>query len=119
VRTQFAASIDYALETVGSFAARRAGEGTLMVVLGDHEPATFVSEMEESFDVPVHLIGSPDLVAHAAAWGWTPGLLPAPDAPVWPMAAFRDRFLAAFTPGAPDPAPGGIGTQASPEDRSG
>ena len=28
-------------------------------------------------------------------------MLPAPDAPVWPMSAFRDRFLAAFAAGPP------------------
>ena len=32
------------------------------------------------------------------AWGWQPGLRPAPDAPVWRMDAFRDRFLSAFGP---------------------
>jgi hypothetical protein len=32
----------------------------------------------------------------AAAWGWTAGLRPAPDAPVWPMNESRDRFLATF-----------------------
>ena len=31
-----------------------------------------------------------------AGWGWQDGLLPSPQAPVWPMAAFRDRFLTAF-----------------------
>jgi hypothetical protein len=33
-----------------------------------------------------------------SGWGWQPGMLPAPAAPVWPMAAFRDRFLTAFGP---------------------
>jgi hypothetical protein len=31
-----------------------------------------------------------------SSWGWQPGLRPAADAPVWPMDAFRDRFLDAF-----------------------
>jgi hypothetical protein len=29
-------------------------------------------------------------------WHWDAGLMPVPDAPVWRMDAFRDRFLAAF-----------------------
>jgi hypothetical protein len=29
-------------------------------------------------------------------WGWEPGLRPSPDAPVWRMDRFRDRFLAAY-----------------------
>jgi hypothetical protein len=32
-----------------------------------------------------------------ASWKWQDGLLPSPTAPVWPMDAFRDRFLAAFS----------------------
>jgi len=31
-----------------------------------------------------------------AGWGWQDGLRPSPRAPVWPMNAFRDRFLTAF-----------------------
>jgi len=31
-----------------------------------------------------------------SGWGWNPGLRPDPNAPVWQMSAFRDRFLTAF-----------------------
>jgi len=31
-----------------------------------------------------------------AGWGWSDGLRPSPQAPVWPMSSFRDRFLPAF-----------------------
>jgi hypothetical protein len=31
-------------------------------------------------------------------WAWDDGLRPEPDAPVWPMDDFRDRFLEAYTP---------------------
>jgi hypothetical protein len=31
-----------------------------------------------------------------ASWGWTDGLRPGPQAPVWKMDAFRDKFLTAF-----------------------
>ena len=34
-------------------------------------------------------------------WGWQPGMQPGPDAPVWPMDDFRDRFLAAYGPHPP------------------
>ena len=67
-------------------------------MLGDHQPAAFVSEDPVSHDVPVHLIGAPETLARLDGWGWTPGLIPAADAPVWGMDAFRDRFLAAFGP---------------------
>ena len=31
-----------------------------------------------------------------AGWSWQEGMLPGRQAPVWSMAAFRDRFLTAF-----------------------
>jgi hypothetical protein len=31
-----------------------------------------------------------------STWGWQDGLKPGPQAPVWRMDAFRDRFLSAF-----------------------
>ncbi len=107
VRDQFRLAVDYALQVVGSYAERHArmaretggaahGPAPLMVVLGDHEPAPFVSGVD-GFDVPVHIIGPPELVARIDDWGWEPGLLPSPDAPVWRIDAFRDRFMAAFS----------------------
>ena len=65
------------------------------MLLGDHPPAPFVAE-HAGHDVPVHVIGAPATLGRLDGWGWTPGLVPAPDAPVWRMDAFRDRFLAAF-----------------------
>jgi hypothetical protein len=31
-----------------------------------------------------------------SGWGWQDGLHPSPQAPVWPMDTFRDKFLAAY-----------------------
>jgi hypothetical protein len=100
VRDQYRLAIDYSLRTVAQYALRQAGDPPLMVILGDHQPARFVSQ-SDSFDVPVHVVGPPDLIARLDGWAWSDGLVPAPDAPVWRMDAFRDRFLAAF--GAPAP----------------
>ncbi len=96
VRDQFRKAVDYSLQVVGSYAERHAADPPLMIVLGDHEPAPFVSQVA-GFDVPIHLIGPPELLALIDDWGWHDGLLPGPDAPVWRMDAFRDRFLAAFS----------------------
>jgi hypothetical protein len=40
----------------------------------------------------------PAVLHRIAGWGWQAGLNPGPAAPVWPMHAFRDRFLTAFGP---------------------
>lgn len=98
VRDQYRRAIDYSLRALAAFVARPSARPRLLVVLGDHQPAAFVSGDPEGRDVPVHVIGPPALLARLDGWGWTPGMIPAADAPVWPMAAFRDRFLAAFGP---------------------
>jgi hypothetical protein len=96
VREQYRLSIDYSLRTVFAYAALHAGNPPLMLVLGDHQAAGFVA-MDERRDVPVHLIGPPELVAKAAAWGWTPGLVPGDDVPVRPMDEMRDLFIRTFS----------------------
>ena len=96
VRDQYRQSIDYALRAVLGHAARQTGALPLIVVLGDHQPAPFVA-LGESRDVPVHVIGPPDLVARTHGWGWTEGLVPDPGLPAWPMEDFRDGFLEAFS----------------------
>jgi hypothetical protein len=102
VRDQYRQSIDYSLRAAFGHAARLTGELPLIILLGDHQPAPFVS-LSESRDVPIHVIGPPDLVALIDGWGWTPGLAPDPALPAWPMEAFRDRFLAAFSTAPPAP----------------
>jgi len=47
--------------------------------------------------VPISVIAhDPKVLDQIGGWGWQAGMLPSPQAPVWPMAAFRDRFLTAF-----------------------
>lgn len=100
VRDQYRLSITYALETVVDYAARHAEDPPLMIVLGDHQAASFIA-LDGRSDVPVHLIGPPDLLAHVADWGWTRGMIPAANAPVLPMEVMRDLLLEAFSTAAP------------------
>ena len=95
IRDQYRQAIAYSLTVLLDWAARQGPDGPLIVILGDHPPVAFVNQIG-SHDVPMHLIGPPGVLAAVQGWGWTPGLIPAPDAPVWPMEGFRDRFLAAF-----------------------
>ena len=69
----------------------------VLVVLGDHQPARIVSGPAADRDVPVTVISKDPAVFDAiASWGWDAGVHPSPDAPVWRMDVFRDRFLEAF-----------------------
>ncbi len=97
VRDQYRLSVDYALQAVFSFAARQGGDDApLIIILGDHPPAPFVSQIEGR-DVPIHMIGPPALLARLDGWGAPVGLAPDASAPVWAMEDFRNRFIAAFT----------------------
>ncbi len=92
VRDQFRLAVDYSLQTVGAWAARQAQDPPLMIVLGDHEPARFVSGVD-GFDVPVHVIGPPDLVDRFAMLGWSEGMIPEPETEPLRMDSLRDQFL--------------------------
>ena len=96
-RAGYARSIEYSLRTVVSFVRRYGDDDLVLVVLGDHQPATTVTGQGASHDVPISLIAhDPAVLDRIAGWGWQDGLRPGPQAPVWPMDAFRDRFLTAF-----------------------
>ena len=74
----------------------------VLVVLGDHQPATIVTGQGASHDVPITIIShDPAVMDRISPWGWQKGMRPSPDAPVWPMDAFRDRFLNAYGPHPP------------------
>jgi phosphatidylglycerophosphate synthase len=96
-RAAYGHSIEYSLSTLFSFVQRYGHDNLVLVVLGDHQPATLVTGQGASHDVPISVIAhDPKVMDQIAGWGWQDGVSPTPQAPVWPMAAFRDRFLTAF-----------------------
>jgi phosphatidylglycerophosphate synthase len=97
-RTAYGHSIEYSLKTIFSFVQRYGDDDLVLVVLGDHQPATLITGHDDpSHDVPISVIAhDPKVIDQIAGWSWENGLSPSPRAPVWPMAAFRDRFLTAF-----------------------
>jgi phosphatidylglycerophosphate synthase len=99
VREAYGQSIEYSLNTLVSFVERYGDKDLVFVVLGDHQPSTIVTGLSPdlSHDVPISVIAhDPAVLEQIAGWGWQDGLRPSPQAPVWPMDAFRDRFLSAF-----------------------
>jgi hypothetical protein len=96
-RKAYGRSIEYTMSTIVSFVRRYGDDKTVVVLLGDHQPATTVSGQGASRDVPISIIAhDPKVMEQVAGWGWHGGLHPGPRAPVWSMSAFRDRFLRAF-----------------------
>lgn len=99
VRAAYAGAVAYSLRAVVTYLETYADDDTVVVLLGDHQPATIVSGPDPGHDVPVTIIsGDPAVTDRVSGWGWDAGLRPSDDAPVRRMDTFRDAFLAAFGP---------------------
>lgn len=102
VRDAYAESIRYSLDALFTFVQTYGDDNLVLIVLGDHQPATIVSGRGASHDVPISIIArDPAVLDRTAGWGWQDGMTPDPHAPVWRMDAFRDRFLSAYGPQPP------------------
>ena len=103
VRRAYFHAVTYSLRAFVRFLTTYGDDDLVVVMLGDHQPATIVSGSDAGYDVPVSLIArDPTVLARASGWGWGRGLRPGPDAPVWRMDAFRDRFVATYSQHGPD-----------------
>ena len=97
VRAAYARSVEYSLNTLISFVQHYGNKNLVLAVVGDEQPLPNVSGQGASHDVPISLIAhDPAVLNRIGGWGWGKSLRPSPHAPVWPMSAFRDRFLTAF-----------------------
>ncbi|WP_433152352.1 sulfatase [Actinomadura nitritigenes] len=106
IRGEYRKSIEYTLNTLVSYMLAYGTKNTVLVFLGDHQPAPTIAGRNASRDVPVTIVArDPAVLDRISGWGWQDGLRPARTSPVWPMSTFRDRFLTAFgsTPSASPP----------------
>ncbi|MFI1568642.1 CDP-alcohol phosphatidyltransferase [Streptomyces sp. NPDC020490] len=96
-RAEYGKSIQYSVTALTEWLERYGDDDTVLVFLGDHQPIARVSGDHASRDVPVSIVAKdPKVLDRISSWGWTDGLRPAHDAPVWKMSSFRDRFLTAY-----------------------
>lgn len=96
--TLYGRSIEYTMSTLVSWLESQPDPDLVLLVLGDHQPHSYVTGPHPGHDVPVSVIArDPKVIRRIAGWGWQPGLHPGPDAPVWRMDAVRDRFLESFS----------------------
>jgi hypothetical protein len=97
VRKAYGQSIEYSLDSLISWVEKYGDDKTVLMFLGDHQPATIITGMSPNRDVPVTIVAKdPKVLDEISGWGWQDGLRPGSAAPVWGMDLFRDRFLAAF-----------------------
>lgn len=98
IRVHYGRAVDYVLKVLSSYVATFADDRTLVIVVGDHQPARVITGDNATRDVPMHVIsGDRTLLAPFRAWGFAPGMRPARDLPAKRMDSFRDFFLEAFS----------------------
>jgi phosphatidylglycerophosphate synthase len=96
----YGASVEYTWRVIVSFLTTYPDPDRVLIVAGDHQPHPFVGGVGANRDVPVTIIAQdPDVIRRIRGWGWQPGLRPKPDAPVWRMDEFRNRFFTAYGTG--------------------
>lgn len=97
VKADYANAVSYSLSTLLSYVETYGDDNLVMVFLGDHQPSTVVSGVGAGREVPITILAKDKTVLdRVAAWNWDAGLKPSPQAPVWRMDAFRDKFLSTF-----------------------
>ncbi|MEI5526098.1 sulfatase [Streptomyces brasiliscabiei] len=97
VKEEYGKSVQYSVHSLLQYVRKYGDENTVLVFLGDHQPMASVSGNGASHDVPVTIVAhDPKVLDRIDDWGWSDGLRPGDDAPVWRMDSFRDRFLTAY-----------------------
>ena len=98
MRASYGKSIQYSIQSLVSFVQNAHDDNLVLVLLGDHQPAPKVSGAGRDArraDLDRHPRPRRSSTASRPGAG-SPACGPAADAPVWPMDAFRNRFLDTF-----------------------
>lgn len=97
VRADYRKSVAYSLTSVIRQLERTPAEDLVVIMVGDHQPAPVVTGPDAGRDVPVTVLaGDSEVIDRIQDWGWTAGLRPDADAPVWRMDTVRDRIMTDF-----------------------
>ena len=89
-------SIDYSLRALMSFVTTYGSDNMLLIILGDHQPMPFVAGEFAPHTVPIHIIAKNAALLDQLGEGWTRGMVPNTQSPVWPMDTIRAHIHAAF-----------------------
>ncbi len=70
------------------YLTRYVTDDSLIIILGDHQPAPLITGEGASRSVPVHVISrDPELLAPFEEWGFIPGMVPKTGPATLPMEA--------------------------------
>ena len=77
VRALYGQSIEYTLTALFSFITTYPDPNLVVIVVGDHQPHSYVSGKKPGHDVPISIIAhDPAVLRQTAAWRWQEGMLP-------------------------------------------
>jgi Sulfatase len=98
IRLQYRLSIEYAMQTLASFIENYGTKNTVILVLGDHQPAPLVTGVDNNRDVPVHFITADrNIIESINHWQWTTGLIPDDNISVMPMNELKNQWIKTFS----------------------
>ncbi len=98
VRHHFTQALDYVLAVIGSYVERFVDERTLVIVMGDHQPAPIVTGPGASPKVPIHVFAKDNLLLGPFyEAGYRDGLRPEKRGSIFPMSKFRNQIVRGFT----------------------
>lgn len=119
----YVAAVQYFFDSFASFLRARPNEHCVVILLGDHQPASSVSGEGAPWDVPVHVISSrPEILQALRNEGFQSGLTPSGRS-IGDMNQLSEWLLAAFdgkSSGSPShaPLPPGYASSAAPVSRT-
>lgn len=95
----YVTSLIYDLEMLRRYVGERIGDGTLVIILGDHQPSAEVTDDSPSPGVPIHVISRDrSFIARFLAAGYVPGMRPALGGrPPLAMELFLPQLLELFS----------------------
>ncbi|MER0239506.1 sulfatase-like hydrolase/transferase [Fulvimarina sp. MAC8] len=96
IRDHFIRSIDYSLETIGSF-IEEFGDDAVFIVLGDHQPARLLTGDDAPRDVPFHVISNDtEILARFDDLGLIESMIPDESTASIPMWNMRELMVRAM-----------------------
>jgi len=96
IRAQYAKSLDYSLDIVSEYLARYADDA-LVIIVGDHQPASVIAGWAATSDVPVHIIANSEaLLDRLPVDQFVKGMVPDKDGTSIYMSSMRELLGSRF-----------------------
>jgi hypothetical protein len=89
-------SLELSMPIIGEY-IERYGENALILIMGDHQPASVIAGWAPDAAVPLHVVSdSQELLSRLDSAQFTPGMIPADEHPLIPMQSLRKWLSTTF-----------------------